>query len=47
MLEWYFRVQGQASAKEQWLFSVVVVGLTTFMAIGIYSATSNMWLPRV
>ena len=47
MLEWYFRVQGQASVKEQWLFSVVVVGLTTFMAIGIYSATTNMWLPRI
>lgn len=47
MLEWYFRIQGKVSANEQWLFSVVVIGLTTFMAIGIYSATTNMWLPRV
>ena len=47
MLEWYFRIQGKASTKAQWLFSVVLIGLSTFMGIGIYSATINMWLPRL
>ncbi|WOJ92907.1 DUF2306 domain-containing protein [Congregibacter variabilis] len=47
MLEWYFRLQRPAPPAEQWGFALVVMGLSSFMAVGIFSATIDMWLPRV
>lgn len=47
MLEWYFRCQDRPSALGQVVFSGMLAGLTVFMAVGIYAATMNMWLPRM
>ncbi len=47
MLEWYFRLQRQVGPAEQWMFTVVLAALTLYMGVGIWGATTGMWLPRI
>ncbi len=47
MLEWYFRVQHPVSSAEQWAFTGVLSVLSVYMAVGIFAATTGMWLPRI
>lgn len=47
MLEWYFRTQRGVSDGELLLFAGTLGGLSLYMAVGIFAATSGMWLPRL
>lgn len=47
MLEWYFYCQRQATAGVQIAFAGTLLALTGFMTIGIFAATTGMWLPRM
>lgn len=47
MLEWYFKAQRSTSIGVQTAFSITVVVLTLFTALGIVQATLGMWLPRM
>ena len=47
MLEWYFRCQDRPAAGNQLLFAGTLGVLTMYMLVGIFAATSGMWLPRM
>ena len=47
MLEWYFRIQRGVGSGEQALFAGTLGALTLYMAVGIFAATTGMWLPRI
>ena len=47
MLEWYFRCQRSASAGVRMAFVGTLLPLTVFMSLGIFTATTGMWLPRM
>lgn len=47
MLEWYFVCQRAASDGQRVAFSVTLLGLTAFMIVGIFAATTGMWLPSM
>jgi len=47
MLEWYFHCQRQASTGMQLAFAGTLFILTALMAVGTFSATMGMWLPRM
>jgi len=47
MLEWYFHCQRRASAGMQLAFAGTLFILTALMAVGTFSATMGMWLPRM
>ena len=47
MLEWYFRTQRGVSEGELLVFSGTLTALSLYMAVGIFAATTGMWLPRM
>ena len=47
MLEWYFACQRQAGPAMQMAFAGVLFGLASFMVVGVFAATTGMWLPRM
>ncbi len=51
MLEWYFICQRKGERAPtpamQLTFATVLFGLTAFMGLGIFAATTGMWLPRM
>lgn len=47
MLELYFHAKDRGGAGRQALLASVLVALTIAMALGIFGATTRMWLPRL
>lgn len=47
MLELYFRAKDRGGPGHQALLAGVLVALTTVMAVGIFGATTRMWLPKL
>lgn len=47
MLEWYFYCQRQASPGVRVAFAGTLFALTIVMTLGIFAATTGMWLPRM
>ncbi len=47
VLQWYFYCEKKATPGAHMVFSATLLGLTAFMAVGIFAATMGMWLPRM
>lgn len=47
VLEVYFLTEKKKTKKLQIITSVILLIATTYMALGIYLATKDMWLPRI
>lgn len=47
MLEWYFHCQRGGSTGSQLAFAGTLSLLTVYMGLGIFTATTGMWLPRM
>ncbi|MEM9386557.1 MAG: DUF2306 domain-containing protein [Pseudomonadota bacterium] len=47
MLEWYFHCQRGSSTGNQMAFIGTLSLLSVYMGLGIFTATTGMWLPRM